>query len=448
MEVLNKYLDGVRDELNSGRKNLDRTIDLFKSSVELYSHSQQNLINVMLYPESSMSLKYPSDWYKPTATFRLTETYTVQPKDGLFFLSFFPNLLYEKRDGKSALEILTGGQLDITKSSSLGKFFNDANGAKSLLDKYTGDLAGKIASFANDRGLGDAMNLLNKDSPLWNAISEFSKRKLKAKIKGDDMRDGKTDDGTAFEKITNFKDELEDVLEKTGVLSHFSSAGSTTANDSTRLCVQDNIIEQYRCNAAVVKVRGEDSSGVLMGTTTYFNTKDLENQRNRYMNNFSNFAQEWINKIEDNPENGIRAVKIPKDNSDTQFRIPNTIGNVEQVILFGGKGLNPNSILLIDVIQHIEFIPKLEMMDFFTPTIPMFTLGSKDMLYKTVSNFPIIGANGGLVINSPKKMDGIMEYLKKYKESGTSMTLWNVLSDSSYIDDAGFKSLVNETFYN
>lgn len=69
--------------------------------------------------------------------------------------------------------------------------------------------------------------------------------------------------------------------------------------------------------------------------------------------------------------------------------------------MIAGKGLS-NNVLIVEVvqvlnilIQHIEFIPVPEMLDFFTPTIPMFALGSKEKLFSAMSSLPIIGKNGG-----------------------------------------------------
>ena len=86
-------------------------------------------------------------------------------------------------------------------------------------------------------------------------------------------------------------------------------------------------------------------------------------------------------------------------------------------------------------------------MDFFTPTIPMFGINSKDQLMKATANFPIIGQNGGLIINSPRKLDLLMNYLKKYKETGYNLTLWNVLTDTSNMSDDELSKIVNETFF-
>ena len=54
-----------------------------------------------------------------------------------------------------------------------------------------------------------------------------------------------------------------------------------------------------------------------------------------------------IYKYEENPSNGIRIIKTPKDNNDMTFRQLNSKLNTEQVIMIAGKGLNPLAYLLI-----------------------------------------------------------------------------------------------------
>ena len=407
MEVINKHIDAISTELSSSQKNMDKVIDMFKTTAELYAHTQSNLVNTILYPESTMSVKYPSDWYRPTATFRLTQTYTFQPVMGKFFAIFYPNLLYtESSIGSSSLKLFTAFENSQTSSAAL----------QVLKDIKGGDLGSKIT----------------------NALMEKGEEWVKDKLKGIDLGFLKK-----FDKNYLSPEMQEKVIEDYLKIPH-------DASDNIVLNTPDNIIDQYRCNAAVLKIKGEDSQGVLMGTTTYFNTSTpalIQEQVDRYKTNFSNFAQEWLYKLEENPENGMRIIKTPKDNSDIQFRYPNSNMNSEQVIMIAGKGLNPNSVYLIDVIQHIEFIPKIKMMDFFTPTIPMFSLGSKEQLFKSTSNFPIIGANGSLIINSPAKVDKIMEIIKKYRSSGYNLNLWNILTDSSFINDENLLSLVSSTFY-
>jgi len=432
MEVINKYLGAITTELQSERRNLDKVVDLFKTTSELYAHTNVNLVNTILYPESSMSVKYPSDWYKPTATFRLTQTFTIQPVDGKFFLTFYPNLLFTKSNGGSSIEIISGGVGEYRTGTSGNTLGKTASEVSSFIDKYSPggkfkDIATGLADVIVTRGIGILDQLLPN-------------QELKEAI-------GKVFKDTETKNPGERKDLIENALEKMGVFEHNQNV---YVEDNMKLYVEDNVIDHYRCNAAVVSVKGEDRQGVLFATSTYFNTSSpqiADEQKNRYMKDFSNFAQEWIYKMEENPALGVRVIKTPKDHSDSAFRIPNTNNNTEQVIMIAGKGLNSNGVLLIDVIQHIEFIPKLAMMDFFTPTIPMFGIGSKDILYKTTSNFPIIGANGSLIINSPKKIENIMNYIKRYKDSGYNMTLWNVLTDSSYINDKTLLEIVNDTFY-
>lgn len=434
MEVVNKYVNEIKTEINSSNQNMTRLIDLFKTTTELYSHTQQNLINTILYPESNLAVKYPSDWYRPTATFKLTFTFTVQPRNGKFLLAFYPNMLFEQSTGLSnfniVLENLDGGDKMLTDIGSNERILKPKRSEK-VLDKITDALGG-----------GDFLDNLIEHG------KSFVKEKVKSKF-GDDFA-ALIDD--ASKHVTqagkNAKQKSKQIIQHLKNKWEGSDSNVNYHESSNKVYIPDDIIEQYRCNAAVLSVKGENADGMLFGTTTYFkgdSFESLDEQLSKYTSNFNNFAQEWIYKLEENPEMGMRVIKTPKDNSDHAFRSPNKLNDCEHVILIAGKGLS-NNILLVDVIQHIEFIPKNHMMDFFTPTIPMYSIGSKEQLNKVTSNFPIIGANGGLIINSPKKMEAIMNYLKKYKEnSNYQLSLWNVLADSSYLTDPNLLNLINTT---
>jgi hypothetical protein len=413
MQVLQKHLNSIYSEMSTENINLDKVIDMFKTTAELYSHTQVNLVNTILYPESNMSVKYPSDWYKPTTTFKLTQTFTFQPKSGKFFCIFYPNLLFDKSSGGTSLKLVSVYDTPNEDSNTYSLLFQDFSGK---------DFSSRLANALKKIGLNKVKEKINEMGALKLEMGYLDKLDLSLNVK-----------------------DLEKQIESYNKITHI---GNT--DDDIFLNVPNSIIDQYRCNAAVLKIKGEDNQGVLLGTNTFFDTTTDEkalNQQLKYQNNFSNFAQEWLYKIEENPSNGIRVIKTPKDNSDMMFRNLNSRFDNEQVIMIAGKGLNPNSIYLLDVIQHIEFIPKLDMMDFFTPTIPMFSIGSKEQLFRSTSNFPIIGSNGSLIINSPTKIDKIMNLLKQYKNNGYNYTLWDVLTDSSIMTPE-ILSEINNTFYN
>ena len=430
MEVINKYFEVIKNELNSEKKNMDKIIDLFKTSTELYAHSHVNLVNTILYPESTMSVKYPSDWYRPTASFRLTQTYTIQPSNGEIFVTFLPNLLNDDISGKTNLQIVTNG------TSDQGPFKRNLQNSNPF--QKIADLFGKAAI---DEIKSKASSLLDDFMKNGTNLTQIQKDLLKK------QKDITLDKNSSEQQI---KDVLESVSTMFSIKNNKTDDTIANVAANNNLSVPANVIDQYRCNAAVISVKGEDKAGVLYGTSTYINGSNnqiINDQIDKFKKDVSRFQQEWISKTEHNPENGMRIIKTPKDNSDTQFRILGQTYPTEQVIMICGKGLAKDSVILIDVIQHIEFIPTSEMMDFFTPTIPMFSIGSKDQLQKTISSFPIIGQNGGLIINSPKKLELIMTYLKKYKEAGYNLTLWNILTDSSYITDKGLIDIISQTFY-
>jgi hypothetical protein len=409
MNVTDNYLRAICDEFNSGKKNYDKIIEMCKSATEVYSHSQMNLINTILYPESTMSVKYPSEWYRATATFRLTQTYTITPRDGKFFIAFVPGSLAEKSSGMSSLSLSLNG-----------------------LDGKTTSIADRISSFLSGKGVQGTESVINE-------IRRFEQNSQ----------------GSSLNYLITG---MENIFRNNNILSTQISAGDLrelyalenelVSGENLILNVPDNIIDTYRVNAAVIKVTGENATGVLYGATTYVNgNEDVNSQLIKYKTNFSNFSQEWVKKIEDNPKMGIRLIKTPKDNSDTLYRKFNQKVNNEQVILIAGKGIDPKSVLLVETIQHVEFTPVTDMLDFFEPTTPMFGVGSKEMLNKAISNFPLVGKSGGLIINSAVKMEQLQNYLKKYREAGyEDVNLWSVLTNPNMTNDE-ISNLLANTIY-
>lgn len=419
--MINKYFSAIKEALNTTPVNNMRVIDMFKTTSELYAHSQENLTFNVLYPESDMCVKYHSDYYRPTACFKMTHTFTITPINGTFFLSFMPGTLYEKSSGKSSYAV------------SLNDNFTTFKGEMVLKPKDK-TLGGGLLD-----GLANAMNNLDFGAFKDYASSLFEKGTDELKTKGK----------KAVEDYINKKDKKSFIDDISNIISNTSGGGTKTGFESISngdMFAAEGVIDEYRIPCACIKMISDDmkNKGVLISAVTYVHkAEDVQ----KYSKNPQLLTQEWVNKVVDKPEaDGVRIIKLPRDESDHKFKkINHMCTDAEQVIMICGKNLDTNSVILVDIIQHIEFIPRVEFMEMFKPTIPMFTLGSKELFRKTVANFPIIGQNGSLIINSPKKLDALMEYLKKYPDLNTS--LWNILTDTSYITDENITNMVNNLFY-
>lgn len=455
--MINKYLATIKDALNTNYNTM-RIIDMFKTTAELYAHTPENLFKVQLYPESTNCVKFPNEYYRPTSCFRLEHTFTVTPGQGDYIIAFAPGTLFEQGQGKSSYTVTQNVSSTGNKGSRTAKGGSKSDSGylnqmwdklhevgASMFDQATAEGKSQLENYMKTKFEEAKKGFLAKGKGFFDnfmgTLSNIFTPTIKKEVKGGMNMETPTGGNTATGTTQGNTTTTTTTGNTWGGGNNSTSTGNTTLGD---LFVPIGIIDEFRIPACVIKAESETTKGTFTAAVTY--SHNLDDDIQKFVENPQLITQEWISKVISNPQDGVRVIKIPRDASDNRFKkINHTNKDSEQLIIIRGTNQG-DTVVIVTIVQHVEYIPKVEYMDIVRPSIPQFAMNSLQTHMGMSKNMPYIGANGGLIINSSKKVDALMDYVDKTYDK--SFNMWDALTDtSSIVGSEQLSILLTDTFY-
>lgn len=214
------------------------------------------------------------------------------------------------------------------------------------------------------------------------------------------------------------------------------------------LMVRPDMVNSFRIPASSIRIKNLSNTGEITGCIDFVRSQNtklpfaefygknqvtadgsvwdaLINVINTYSETFNSVGDNWNSKhVED--EEGFRAIYIPKDGSDYEFKNESFIPNNLQAIVIVGEGIPINKGTCIELVihRHVEIVCENEYNDLLRPYIAVNTdYGVKAM--NDIKKLPFIGQKKSLILNTPDNVDAINEMLK----TTSHKSIWALLND-------------------
>jgi hypothetical protein len=411
--LFKNYLNIITQENAKSNPNYEKISDWCNMAGEIYSRSLSNFMKISLMPESPSPVRFPDKIRRISSVAKLTERLTYNINKGeSFFMVFIPNRLYDKQSGINTF--------------TFQKFTTNSNAKRSL---QAGGLSQSIM-IPNKSNAFDAAYQKSKDliSDTTGNLIETVSSTIRQSVK-DTIEKVKKGIGS----IVDVEKILESVTSGDNIYQH-------SDNNNQALIIKNEIINEYRINAACIKCKSDSKNGRFYAANLYIDGTKFDTEIDPYVNNFDLILKNWLSKTFKSTQIA-RLVRIELDNRDSQYRKMNTpLTDIENVLVLAGTNFD-DDMLMIELHSHVEYIPTNEMNQFCQPYTPTYAanMDVPETTFKNaINSIPMYGPNIGLLINDGKHVDKLMEYADQ-----TGINPYDMLSNMEYLNNDTLNLLNN-----